>query len=195
MNIDFQLEHALNRYAGHHELLDRIAVRVAESQVEVAAVVFVALALGLVLRRRRIVAGTTIALVAAAVALAGNVVIPTIWARQRPFVAHPHTVRLLTHHPPDAGFPSDHAAALAAIAVALLFFVRWLGAVTAVWALLVGVARVYVGEHYPADVVAGYLLGALAAAAVVLALRRLADASAVTRLPRVARDTLALARR
>lgn len=195
MNIDFQLEHALNRYAGHHELLDRVAVRVAESQVEVAAVVFVALAVGLVLRRRRLVAGATLALVSAAAALAGNIAISTIWARERPFVAHPHTVTLLTHHPPDAGFPSDHAAALAAIACALLFFVRWLGVAAAVWALLVGVARVYVGEHYPADVIAGYLLGAVAAAAVVLALRRLADARAVTRLPRIARATLALARR
>jgi undecaprenyl-diphosphatase len=81
---------------------------------------------------------------------------------QRPFVALPHVLRLITHAR-DAGFPSDHATAAGAVAAGL-FFVSWrLGAVTTLWAMLIAFSRVYVGVHYPQDVVAGLALGATVA--------------------------------
>jgi len=68
-------------------------------------------------------------------------------------------------------FPSSHAIAAAALAVAVLLLsgrVWWLAAGLAI---LVGVDRVVVGEHYPHDVLAGFLLGAGATIAVAEALR------------------------
>ena len=81
---------------------------------------------------------------------------------QRPFVALPHVLQLISHAN-DAGFPSDHATAAGAIAAGL-FFVSWrLGAVTTLWALIVAFSRVYVGVHFPQDVAAGLALGAVVA--------------------------------
>lgn len=168
---DFSLEHDLNRYAGHHAALDAVMRHVAESQIEVGALTVALLVAGFVLRKRRLFLGGAAALAAAAVALVGNVVVAHIWYRPRPFVAHPKAVDLIVHHPADASFPSDHAAALAAIAMVLLLFVRWLGVVAVVWALAVGLARVYVGEHYPGDILGGYAIGIVAGGVVVAAIR------------------------
>ncbi|WEO93880.1 phosphatase PAP2 family protein [Streptomyces sp. FXJ1.172] len=65
--------------------------------------------------------------------------------------------------PGDWSFPSNHAAIAAAAAVALLFVSRRLGALGAAAALAMAASRVWVGAHYPHDVVAGLAVGALAA--------------------------------
>ena len=82
--------------------------------------------------------------------------------RARPFVDHPK-VHLLIAHGKDAGFPSDHATGAFAIAVALLLRHRLGGTVAVVLAVLIAVARVVVGAHYPTDVLAGAVLGGAAA--------------------------------
>lgn len=63
----------------------------------------------------------------------------------------------------DWSFPSNHATIAAAAAVALFFVSRRLGAVAAVAALAMAVSRVWVGVHYPHDVVAGVVIGTLLA--------------------------------
>jgi undecaprenyl-diphosphatase len=168
---DLGLEHDLNAYAGHHAVLDPLMRYAADSQVEVALFVLTVLAAGFVLRRRDLVLAGASALVAAGVAVVANVGVSKLWYRPRPFVAHPHLVHLLVRHPADASFPSDHVAAAAAIAVAMLAFARKLGVVAIVAALLVGIARVYVGVHYPGDVVAGWAIGVASGLAVAAVAR------------------------
>ncbi|MGW0615602.1 phosphatase PAP2 family protein [Streptomyces sp. NPDC002788] len=74
--------------------------------------------------------------------------------------------------PGDWSFPSNHAAIAAAAAVALLFVSRRLGAVAAVTACAMAASRVWVGAHYPHDVVAGVAVGAVVALSAMVALRR-----------------------
>jgi undecaprenyl-diphosphatase len=57
-------------------------------------------------------------------------------------------------------FPSSHAANVAAVAVVLAFVRRRTLWGTIPLAALVGLSRVYTGNHYPGDVVAGYVWGA-----------------------------------
>lgn len=79
----------------------------------------------------------------------------------RPFVVL-HFTPLITHAR-DAGFPSDHATGAGAIAAGLLFVSWRLGLVTSLLALLIAFSRVYVGVHFPQDVLAGLALGAVVA--------------------------------
>ncbi len=79
----------------------------------------------------------------------------------------------------DWSFPSNHAATAAAAAVALLFVSRRLGAVAAVAAGAMAASRVWVGAHYPHDVLAGVVVGALAALLAMSALRRRTEALAL----------------
>ncbi|MGI8482943.1 MAG: phosphatase PAP2 family protein, partial [Thermomicrobiales bacterium] len=69
-----------------------------------------------------------------------------------------------------------------AIAVVLLLLHSRLGLLALIGVLVMAYARVYCGDHYPADVIAGALVGTVAAwllsirlAGVMAALRRLAD--------------------
>lgn len=65
-------------------------------------------------------------------------------------------------------FPSGHAARTALLAViALGLGPLWLGLACALWAVLVSLARVWMGVHYLSDVVAGILLGILAGVVVL----------------------------
>lgn len=172
--MDFRLEHDLNRHAGSHPALDWIARHVAESQWLVIGVLVLLAVAAFALRRRHVAAAATVAIVAAGAAIVGNVVVSHIWTRPRPFVSHPTAVQLLVHHAADASFPSDHSAALAAIAIAFVWMSAVPGAVGfGIWAVLVGLARVYVGEHYPGDILGGWIVGLVAGTIVALVAVRL----------------------
>ena len=88
--------------------------------------------------------------------------IADLWARPRPYVAHPD-VHLFIAPSHDPSFPSDHATAAFAIAVALFLRHRKAGWVALGLATVLSIARVAVGTHYPADVVAGAAIGTAAA--------------------------------
>ena len=78
--------------------------------------------------------------------------------RLRPYIAHPHT-HLLIARSSDPSFPSDHATAAFAIATAVGLYDRRFGMTLVVLGAVLAVSRVYVGTHYPTDVVGGALIG------------------------------------
>lgn len=58
----------------------------------------------------------------------------------------------------DYSFPSDHTTVAVALALGLFLVNRRLGAVGIVLALIEGFSRVYLGQHYPHDVLAAFVL-------------------------------------
>ena len=91
-------------------------------------------------------------------------IITEFYDRARPFVAHPGAVHMFARHAADASFPSDHATASMAIAVAFLLRRRFVwGVLTIVFAVILDFGRVAAAFHYPTDVLGGAAVGALAA--------------------------------
>ncbi|MEH0933406.1 phosphatase PAP2 family protein [Micromonospora sp. CPCC 205558] len=74
--------------------------------------------------------------------------------------------------PGDWSFPSNHATIAGGLAVTTLLLSRRLGLVALPLAALGAFSRVFVGVHYPHDVIAGVLLGALVAVLVTPLLAR-----------------------
>lgn len=81
--------------------------------------------------------------------------------RPRPFVVG--LAQNYLNHPADSSLPSDHAALLFALSAGLALRGRvGPGALLFVVGALVGAARVFLGAHYPTDILAGALVGLVA---------------------------------
>lgn len=77
----------------------------------------------------------------------------------RPFVVGHFTP--LVSHASDNGFPSDHTLLVSALAAIGMFWSRRLGIMLWGFAIVVAVARVYVGVHHPIDVLGSMLFAIL----------------------------------
>jgi undecaprenyl-diphosphatase len=95
---------------------------------------------------------------AAALAVLVNVPIRGFVERPRPFRDH-QGIDVLVTGKTDYSFVSDHATITMAMAVGLFVANRKFGLVGIALALLEGFCRVYMGVHYPTDVVGGFALG------------------------------------
>ncbi|MGW5245069.1 phosphatase PAP2 family protein [Streptomyces sp. NPDC004129] len=126
--------------------------------------------------RRRGTQAMTVALaapVAVVTAFAVAEVVKKIVAEARPCRSMPHAYLVdACPAPSDYAFPSGHSTVAAATVAALFLLDRRLSAVAAVFAVVEGFSRVYVGAHYPHDVLGSALLGLPVAYLTSLALRR-----------------------
>jgi len=100
---------------------------------------------------------------AAVLAVAVNQPIVQTVHESRPYTSH-SAVLVLVDRTTDFSFPSDHATMAGATAVGLFLVTRTLGLLASGAALAMAFTRIYVGAHYPGDVLAGLLLGATVAA-------------------------------
>jgi undecaprenyl-diphosphatase len=78
----------------------------------------------------------------------------------RPYAVVPHLL-VLASRTTDPSFPSDHSVMAGAVAAGVLLVSRRLGLLAVVAALLMAFSRVYIAAHYPHDVAAGLVLGAV----------------------------------
>ncbi|OGI90483.1 hypothetical protein A2911_02775 [Candidatus Nomurabacteria bacterium RIFCSPLOWO2_01_FULL_40_15] len=80
---------------------------------------------------------------------------------ERPFVLLKDVQSLVVDN--SFAFPSGHATFFSALAVSIFFYHKKTGYWFMFFALLIGVARIVVGVHFPIDILGGFALGALIA--------------------------------
>jgi undecaprenyl-diphosphatase len=115
-----------------------------------------ALILAAVYRRWGVLLLTVIAVALADWGAAG---LKALADRPRPFIRYPEP-EVLVPKPHDASFPSGHAATSFAAATILSFGFPKAAPAFLVLAAAVAYSRVYVGVHYPLDIIGGAVLGA-----------------------------------
>ncbi len=90
--------------------------------------------------------------------------------RPRPYLVLPDVRQLVGSG--GGSFPSNHAMNNAAAAVIIgVLYPRWRWLAASI-ALIMGLSRVYVGVHYPSDVLGGFVIGATAGLGFVMIARR-----------------------
>jgi membrane-associated phospholipid phosphatase len=160
--LDDQLMTDVNDLARHTGWLHGAVLGYADYGVVLFAVL---LLVGLWVRRAapdRALAAAGWAPIGVLLALALNQPLVAVFAEARPYTTHPGLLVLATPSS-DFSFPSDHAVMAGAAAAALWLVSRVLGALATVAALVMAFARVYIAAHYPWDVAAGLVVGALVA--------------------------------
>jgi undecaprenyl-diphosphatase len=169
--LDRAAFHALNVDGGR--ALDAAARLLSSHAFGIAWGLAVAFALVVRLRRDAVPGVLAIGLAVAASDRLGDAILRPLFGRVRPpYALPPDEVRRLLRAADAGSLPSLHASNLFAIATAATLADRRLGLVAYSVAAAVAWSRVYGGVHWPGDVLAGALWGALAALAAWAVARR-----------------------
>jgi len=167
--IDVELLQALNRPG--IPWLDEVMRAASNTGVLLAIAALAAIYLWLKSPHRALAAILLVVAIGAADLISVRVLKPFI-DRPRPCKVDPFRVK----HPLGCGsgqsFPSSHASNTAAAAMVFAWGAPRLSFLGLALTVLVGISRVYLGVHWPTDVLAGWALGA-ALGAVLIALSRL----------------------
>jgi undecaprenyl-diphosphatase len=159
-SIEWSILHTLNDFLFHHDAVeDPLLVYINASEALFVAILAAVFLFANGERHRVWWRATVAAVLSAGVALAIAKVLSEIVDRARPFVVDPSGVHLFSGHAADPGFPSDHATAAFAVAMAIYLRNRLWGSVALVAATVLAVGRVAIGVHFPSDVLAGAVLG------------------------------------
>ena len=106
--------------------------------------------------------------------LLNNLIIKNMFARIRPYEVIDGLI-LLVGKAPDYSFPSGHTGSAFALAVVIFMVMdRKYGIIALILASLMGFSRLYVGIHYPSDVLGGVILGVVTS---VIAVKCFPDSS------------------
>ena len=126
-----------------------------------AGMAFILLTAALAVYRPTRKAGVTALLALALGFLCTNVALKPLVSRPRPWLDVAGLIPLVAEHDPNS-FPSGHTCAAFGAGMAWLNTLprKWGGAAAAA-AVCMGLSRLYVGVHYPSDVLAGALVGSL----------------------------------
>ncbi|MGG5253564.1 undecaprenyl-diphosphatase [Neobacillus sp. SM06] len=85
--------------------------------------------------------------------------IKLVYFKPRPFLKR--KVGILIPSKTDSSFPSKHTILVFAFSTTLIFYRRFLGSIMSVLSFLTGLSRIWVGHHYPSDIVGSAIIGSL----------------------------------
>ena len=172
----------MERWVVHHRWhpLDDVFVWLTRIGSWGAVWLLLALGLAIVWRRASLLIAVALADVAAD-SLAGALKAATQVERPPLRYVHP---KALVSLPSGSSFPSGHTATSFACATVLSFFVPRAAPAFYLLALAIGFSRIYVGVHWPLDVLGGIVLGVAVGLAVTALLRRGAGRRLSARRPR-----------
>ncbi|WP_442911461.1 undecaprenyl-diphosphatase [Kurthia zopfii] len=157
--LNYELLKSINGLAGQVGWIDDVMKFATNYAVHVFAVV---LLLMWFFGKEQMKKTVVYSAISGAVGILVNVLISKIYFEARPFVTH-DDIHILVDHAADASFPSDHTTGAIALAFAIALRHKKLGVIMMLFALLTGFSRIYVGNHYPGDVLAGIIVGILVA--------------------------------
>jgi len=160
--MDFYLFNFLNQWAGQWLCLDGLAIFLAKYLGYFLVLLLIAwLIWDFFFKKERYKRTTKVISLSLGAALFSRLVITELirwlYYRPRPFVIS--QVNQLISHSPSGSFPSGHAAFFFALATVIFLNNKKAGFLFFSASFLIGLARIFVGLHYPSDILAGALIG------------------------------------
>lgn len=158
MNLDLCFFNLINGLAGKWQWLDYSAIFFAkyfEYFLWLSLVLFLAINFK---KYWRMVLEAVIAAVFTRFVLAE--IIRWLWFRKRPFVIE-NFIPLINQSSLEASFPSGHATFYFALSTIVYFYNKKAGILFYAASFLIVISRIFVGIHWPSDILAGVILGVL----------------------------------
>jgi len=151
----------VNSLAGQNHFLDLLAISLAKGMPYFFILVEVYLYFVAKKKKEAIFAFYSVV-----ISLGISFLISLFYTHNRPFMDNLGTI--LIHHKPDTSFPSDHTTFLFAIAWSFMLFRVRFWSLFLILAFLGGITRVYVGVHYPFDILGGIFIGLVGASIIYI---------------------------
>lgn len=148
--MDYFIFQQINNFAGKWTCLDALGIFFAEY----LAYILIVLLFFFFWKKKKIIFQS---LLAGFLARFGPVeLIRLFWLRPRPFIEN--EVSLLLEHN-EASFPSGHAAFFFALSFIIYQYNKKTGILFFIASFLISISRVFVGVHWPSDILGGILVG------------------------------------
>lgn len=162
--LDYQAFQLINNLALKNVMLDYIGIFLATYFIWLLFFLILILGLAPPHKKKAILsrANALRAILAGGLAWGMSGLLGILFFRPRPFVGH-EVFKLIERLFTSKSFPSDHAAISFALAGVIFLYNKKVGIWFLTSASLIAISRVYVGVHYPLDILAGAVLGILSA--------------------------------
>ena len=155
MNWNIIVFESINQYAGKSEYVDYLAIFFAKYLPYILAFAL------LIFLAKNFNKYLPLILRAVGAAILARFVfveiIRFIWEKPRPFIEN--NVNLILEHSPSASFPSGHASFFFALSTVIYAYNKKAGTSFFVASFLISISRVFSGIHWPADILAGAIIG------------------------------------
>jgi undecaprenyl-diphosphatase len=163
LTIDYYFFNLLNQYASRSAILDGLAIFFAHWSAYLIIAGFLIFLWRKKVRGREKIKIFLAAFFSAVISRFGFVtLIRVLHFRARPFLSL-HVNQILDHSSAEASFPSGHAAFFFAFSLTVYYYNKKLGLLFLAVIILMVLGRIFVGIHYPADVIAGAAIGIFSA--------------------------------
>ena len=170
MNLDFLIFQFINNLAGHWAWLDALGIFLSaywQYFLGAGVVIFLFWKNSQTGWRQSLKLTGWFFGTAAVSRLVFGEIIKRVISRQRPFEIH--QVAQILPYDPGHSFPSGHMTFFFALCTAMYLYIKkaypqygwWAGLILFGGSFLIGLARIFVGIHYPSDILGGMIFGIL----------------------------------
>lgn len=167
--INIELFHWINSTATQNHILDKITIFCSHNLITIFVISLIILSFSKN-KKYRIQFLKTLLIVA--VSLLATQLIHTLYYHPRPFVLG--LGHKLVGHGSSSSFPSRHTLTMATIAFSYLIAGFWrIGILGLITSLIVGWSRIYIGVHFPVDILGSLIIGLIVAYSITTLIERL----------------------